>query len=102
MTRFNPENKKSLLLNEILDSLSKVETKKEADLYFADYVAFIQKDTDIKQEAAVRYAKEDIGYYSGYFDKKVFERINELFNTKHPVFGKKYPTLDEALSKKVN
>lgn len=38
----------------------------------------------------------NIGYYSGYFDHETADRIMDLFETEHPVFGRTHPTPQEA------
>lgn len=39
----------------------------------------------------------NIGYYAGYFRAEFADKIYEMFDTEHPIFGKKHPTAEEAL-----
>jgi hypothetical protein len=71
--------------NEIIDyalSLSGVEQKE-----FVDAV-----------EATGPHALSNIGYWSGYFSDEMAEKIQSVFRTEHPIFGKKRPTTEEALA----
>ncbi|MBS1983592.1 MAG: hypothetical protein JST16_05410 [Bdellovibrionales bacterium] len=41
-------------------------------------------------------ADDNVGYMSGSFGMEDMQRIQNLFGVKHPVFGKKVPTFEEA------
>ena len=43
------------------------------------------------------YAYQNVGYLAGYHDQDTADRIFDWFKTSHPVFGRKYPTPEEAL-----
>jgi hypothetical protein len=43
------------------------------------------------------YALQNIGYWSGYYSADTALRIQEIFKTSHPIFGRRIPTADEAL-----
>jgi len=38
-----------------------------------------------------------IGYHTGYLDPASADRIMELFNTEHPIYGREHPTPDEII-----
>lgn len=38
----------------------------------------------------------NIGYYTGYLDHETADRLMDLFETEHPVFGRTHPTPQEA------
>jgi hypothetical protein len=38
----------------------------------------------------------NIGYYTGYLDHETADKIMDLFETEHPVFGRTHPTPQEA------
>jgi hypothetical protein len=38
----------------------------------------------------------NIGYYTGYMDHETADKVMELFETEHPVFGRTHPTPQEA------
>lgn len=41
----------------------------------------------------------NIGYIAGYYDVKTFKNVMDWLNTSHPIFGKNYPTPEEAFKK---
>ena len=52
-------------------------------------------------EEAENFERSNIGYWAGYYDHATRERVEQLFNCQHPVFGKareRIPTADEALA----
>jgi len=54
--------------------------------------------TDMDEEEATKRVLVNIGYYTGYLDHATADRIMELFDTEHPMFGKSHPTQAEALA----
>lgn len=44
------------------------------------------------------YALQNIGYMSGYYKEDTMLKIQEIFETAHPVFGRTVPTSEEALT----
>jgi hypothetical protein len=36
-----------------------------------------------------KYASQNIGYISGYYDAKTAKKIMKIFSTEHPIFGTK-------------
>lgn len=51
---------------------------------------------DYTEDEARRITLINIGYYSGYYDHETADRIMDLFETEHPVFGRTHPTPQEA------
>lgn len=51
------------------------------------------------QAEARSFQLRSIGYYTGYLDHASADRIMELFDTEHPIFGREHPTPEEALKK---
>lgn len=41
-------------------------------------------------------ALQNVGYFAGYYDTRTAERILEIFETKHPIFGAKMPSAKDA------
>lgn len=101
MIKFNPEEKENLTWGDIGDPAMQITDQKEADEYLEDYVNFIMKirPESSKLEASV-IARSNFGYFAGYFSDEVRERVERLFNTEHPIFGKisinGSPTKEEA------
>ena len=42
------------------------------------------------------YALQNIGYWSGYYGPEKMAKIQEVFKTAHPIFGRMQPTQTEA------
>ena len=100
MTNFNPESKDVLTYGECLKPAMEITDIENAKQYLNYYVDYIQKHLDkepINDEmTTLEIAKSNLGYFAGYYDSKVVKRVNELFNTKHPIFGDTIPTAQQA------
>ena len=55
------------------------------------YATYIYEDNPSVNsfDEALKIAKNNFGYYSGYFDKYTCDLIYEVYCTEHPIFGKK-------------
>lgn len=87
MTKFNPENKETLTYGECLDPAMKITDPEDAKQYFADYLAFMEKNFE---DASGRYTPQEVckinlGWYAGYYDYETRERVERLFITAHPI-----------------
>ena len=75
----------------ILPIAMEITDPEEARLYLKGYIKYIQKainkDPSRKGENAESIAKRNIGYFAGYYDNKVRERVERLYNCAHPIFG---------------
>lgn len=84
MVKFNPED-------EVLRIAVEITNPAEAKQYLKDYIKYIQSEIDKaperKGENAEQIAKSNIGYFAGYYDNKVRERVEELYSCAHPIFG---------------
>jgi len=105
MTKFNSDGKETLTWGEALSPAMKITKQKDADQYFAEYVAYNQKWLDknprVDGMTAEDIARTNIGYFAGYYDDAVRERVEKLFHCSHPIFGKitkSKPTMEEAFS----
>ncbi len=91
MTKFNAKNipEEDLTYGDVLGPAMEITRKDDAAQYLKEYVAFIQKDLDEKglKDDATAIAKSNLGYYAGYYSNAVRERVEELFECNHPVFG---------------
>ena len=72
-------------IGEITDAMKKIKTKEEAAEFKAAY------------RLLSRHADSNLGYLTGYFGPKEADRLRELFEVSHPVFGNKNPTPAQAL-----
>lgn len=105
MTKFNPENKKTLTYGECLKPAMEITDEADARQYLNDYVAFIQTSLDAEPRkdnmTAARIAGVNLGYFAGYYDSETRQRVERLFDCSHPVFGSiaknGTPTTGEAL-----
>ena len=72
MTKFNPENKQELKHSDCLHPAMSITDPEDAQQYLEEYTLYLfsklpEKDLDY----CIRMAKENIGYYAGYFDKQI-------------------------------
>lgn len=103
---FNPKGEEVITYGDALDPAMRIKTKKEAKLYLEQYTAYIQKFLDKNPRSdgrtAESIAKENLGYWAGYYDNKTRRRVEKLFESSHPIFGKisekGTPTSDEAFN----
>lgn len=42
------------------------------------------------------YARQNVGYFSGYYNEEKARKIMEVFETSHPIFGSHRPSAQEA------
>ena len=50
------------------------------------------------RETAERIERSNLGYYAGYCDRETAERVVRLFDCAYPIFGRAYPSPDEAFA----
>ena len=93
------EKGKNLTSGDILSPAMNIIDKEEAKQYFEVYVDYLMVSFNNTLEKAVTIAKENLGYFAGYYDYKVMDRVNRLFETQHPIFGTSHPTSEEAFIK---
>ncbi len=106
MTKFNPENREHPTIGDLLDPAMEITDQKDAYQYLTAYVAYITKekgkDPRKSTKSSLEIAKENLGYYAGYFGDEVRARVEKLFNCEHPVFGSIEkngpPTTEEAFT----
>jgi hypothetical protein len=41
---------------------------------------------------------QNVGYFSGYYDREVFNRVHEWLGATHPYFGSSWPSPEKALA----
>jgi hypothetical protein len=83
------------LINLVIDG--EVSTVEAARIIIADEVAERVHITGGTTKHARAVLLENVGYCSGYCTHEQADRIMELYETEHPVFGKKHPSPEEAL-----
>jgi hypothetical protein len=94
-------------IGELYNPCSDIDTKEQADQYFELLVGRTMK-TGIQRvsggpslpctrEEAIALQNGNIGYWSGYFDNEIADRMMRLFCCSHPVFGTAHPSPGEAV-----
>jgi hypothetical protein len=71
-------------------------TKEAAAAIVAERVGEMMLELGYKPDKARDIVLQNIGYYTGYFDNDKADRVMELFETEHPIFGKTHPSPEEA------
>jgi hypothetical protein len=79
-----------------------VSDKSEADAYLEGCVQHSMAHGYSRKDA-VRLEKANLGYFAGYYSHEIRAKVEDLYDTAHPIFGKIAvngpPTLEEALQK---
>jgi hypothetical protein len=85
-------------MSEIMSSITdgKINTKEEAAALVAEEAAAAADFYKIPVKTAAANILSNIGYFTGYFDHATADRIMDLFDCEHPVFGRNHPTAEEA------
>lgn len=100
MAKFNPENKETLTYGEALSPAMEITEQADADQYFADYVEYTKrqlvKEPRTDDVTAEQICKTNLGYFAGYYDFDTRKRIDKLFLTSHPIFGKSPAEVSDA------
>lgn len=81
---------------ELLGPAMKIMEQEEADKYFEYLIGYYMVAAGYTREKAIEVAKINLGYYAGYYSKETYDRVMKLFCTEHPIFGKTWPTLEDA------
>ena len=71
-------------------------TGKNAKAIVKEQVEEMVKVLEYDPAEARRIVLQNIGYYCGYYPADFADRVYELFDTEHPIFGRKHPTPEEA------
>lgn len=97
MIKFNPGNREELTTEDALSEIHKITSKTNADQFIKDYQAYIlgelikdrvvPPDGKTLEELALTMAKENIGYWGGYYGPEVRDKLERLFECEHPIFG---------------
>ena len=60
----------------------------EADTYFDRCVEHNMRTADRDRAKAEEIERHNLGYFSGYYGTEVQRRVERLYKTQHPLFGK--------------
>jgi len=72
-----------------------VQTGAEAKEYLEACIEHCMRVGHYKRAAAEHIEKSNIGYCTGHFDTATADRVMQLFDCEHPVFGRGHPTPEE-------
>jgi hypothetical protein len=81
-----PDFSKTLTRDEALGPAMEITDEGEAQAYLEAYVAACAQD-GIEREKALALARDNLGYYAGYYGIEVQRRVERLFGAIHPFFG---------------
>lgn len=74
-----------------------VTTDAEAALYLDHFVAWAVRVHGEDPGMARANFLHSVGYWTGYCDNETADRVMKVFKTSHPIFGRRHPTVSEAL-----
>lgn len=78
-------------MEDILLAILSAKDKEEAQQIFNGYVSW-----GAPKGLTEKTARENIGYFAGYFTESDRLRVFELIGAVHPVFGNNFPTAQDA------
>ena len=85
----------------LMQLVTKVEdpnfTREQAKQLVDERVQEMVTILNMDPEEARRRTLSNLGYCAGYYSTATADRVYDLFETEHPVFGKDHPAPDEAL-----
>ena len=89
MTEFNPNNQEELTFHEIFEQALKIRDKEDARQYLQSYSRWIVIKSVGKPmiKEPIEIAKENLGYWAGYYSHDTRHKVETLFECEHPVFG---------------
>ena len=87
MTKFNPENKKTLTYGDCLKPAMEITDEADAQQYLAAYTAYLETSPRKDGMTGEQIALNNLGYFAGYYDNETRERVERLFKCSHPIFG---------------
>lgn len=82
------------IINLVVDG--EIATKEQAAALVKIEAAEAAEFYKISEGEATARLLENIGYMTGYFSSEQADRIMELFDTQHPIFGRTHPSAEEA------
>ena len=88
----------NVYVEKLYGSAMQITDQEEADDYLELLINYNVLHYKQTREFAEQIVKKNLGYYAGYFQRITQERVFKLFKTKHPIFGLKEPTCEEAFN----
>ena len=89
---------KGTTFGETLGPAMDITDQAEADDYLEQLIAhYVETSEEPRtRDEAQAIVLENLGYYAGHYSDETQKRVNRLFKTEHPIFGKVRPTAEEA------
>jgi hypothetical protein len=80
-------------------NLAKAEdfSKQNAEAIVKEQVDEMVATLHYQPDLARKIVLQNIGYYCGYYPPAIADKVYEMFDTEHPIFGRTHPTPEEAL-----
>uniref|UniRef100_A0A6M3JI19 Uncharacterized protein n=1 Tax=viral metagenome TaxID=1070528 RepID=A0A6M3JI19_9ZZZZ len=84
--------------NCVFTAIGVLKTEDEVKQFYKEYIEAlkIKNDTNL---SAKELAAKNVGYICSYFSDEAMRLWYETLNIEHPIFGKTYPTPEEAFKK---
>ena len=81
---------------EICEAKTAEEMRAKFDKLMSD---LLRTHPDVDPEQLRSTQLSNLGYMAGYYNFEVFQNIMQWLGTSHPIFGRNYPTPEEAFKK---
>jgi hypothetical protein len=82
------------IINAVIDA--EINTKEKAAALISQEAAELAAHYGKPVEEMRAILLSNIGYCTGYLDHAAADRVLELFETEHPIFGKTHPSAEDA------
>lgn len=90
MKTYNFENKTFEDLFDYALKLAKEKSKYCKDFFNAYINYILEKNTELTLKDATKRAKDNFGYWAGYYGDEIRKLIADTYNALHPYFGDNY------------
>ena len=81
-------DKETLTYGEMMQEAIAVKTHIEASMFKTAYVDWMMKSFEGTREEAEEQANKNLGYIAYYYDEETCKRVLDLFQVKHPGYGR--------------
>lgn len=81
----------SLTIGEVLKPAMEITDQKEADEYLEAMIEYYMRFENRTREQALEIARINLGYFAGYYNYDVEQRVQKLFMCNHQFFGQAFP-----------
>lgn len=85
-----------MTIGELYNPAMEITDLEVAKVYLEALVDRCMRVSGKSREEATAIELSNIGYFAGYFDNEIRERVYDLYGAVHPIFGRTTPTPEEA------